>query len=420
MNMNNTQQHLIAVNAIKDKLKGKKLNYREIYALMDQIASERLGDVLTTYFAAAGFSQGYSFEELYYLTKAMVETGEKLDFSGIVADKHSIGGVAGARTSIIIVPIIVAAGLTIPKTSSRAITSPAGTADVMEVFSKVNFSIEQVKKIVLDVGGCIVWGGHLGIAPADDVIIRVEEPLSFESFDKIIISIMAKKIAASANHLVIDLPIGPTMKVKREKDALIIKHKFIQIAEKFGIKVVVCIKSTYEPFGQGIGPVLEAIDVMKILEQEKDRPIALEQKTIELAGELLNLCNKTQNNSFDGFNTAKKLLQSGKALESFIKIVKAQFGNPNVSSRTIQLAKYSKKIYSDRYGKIKSINNYNLNAIAKILGAPIDKKAGIFLHLKTNEEICKSEPLMTFYSSDEHRLSEAIDTVLSFPIYIIE
>ena len=157
---------------------------------MDEIAKERLGDVLTTYFVAAGFKDGFSSDELYYLTKAMVETGTVLDFKGIVADKHSIGGVAGTRTTMIVVPIVTAVGFLMPKTSSRAITSPAGTADVMEILAKVNFTPEQIKKIVNDVGGCIVWGGHLGIAPADDVIIRIEEPLSFESFDKIIVSIM--------------------------------------------------------------------------------------------------------------------------------------------------------------------------------------------------------------------------------------
>src|SRR3990167_4730329 len=164
----------VAIEAIKKKLIGKRLNYDEIFALMDEISSRRLGDVLTTYFAAAGFAEGFNNDELFYLTKAMAETGSTLKFKGIVADKHSTGGVAGTRTTMIIVPIIAAAGIKIPKNSSRAITSPSGTADTMEVIAPVTFSPKQIQTIVERVGGCIVWGGHLGLAPADDVIIQVE------------------------------------------------------------------------------------------------------------------------------------------------------------------------------------------------------------------------------------------------------
>src|SRR3989344_116411 len=170
-----------AIAAIRKKLVGKELNYKEIYAIMDQISQEKLGDVLTTYFAASGFSKGFSGEELYYLTKAMVETGEKLKFSGIVADKHSIGGVPGTRTTLIVVPVVAGAGFKIPKSSSRAITTPAGTADAMEVLSEVTFGEKEIYEIVGRANGCIVWGGSFKIAPADDEIIRIEEPLMFES-----------------------------------------------------------------------------------------------------------------------------------------------------------------------------------------------------------------------------------------------
>ena len=203
--MDDKTKHLKALDTIKKKLVGKTLTYKEIYNLMDEISHKRLSDVLTAYFVAAGFSEGFTPDELYYLTKAIVKTGTELKFDGIVADKHSIGGVAGTRATMIVVPIIAAAGFKIPKTSSRAITSPAGTADVMEVFANVTFTPEQITNIVNKTGGCIVWGGHLGIAPADDVIIQVEEPLSFESMDKVIVSIMAKKIAVGANHLILCL-----------------------------------------------------------------------------------------------------------------------------------------------------------------------------------------------------------------------
>src|SRR3989344_1946931 len=273
-----TTTNLKAIDAIKKKLVGKTLNYNEIFSIMDEMAKNRLGPVLTTYFAAAGFSKGFTDEELYFLVKSMVATGPTLHFDGIVADKHSTGGVAGTRTTMILVPIIAAAGFQIPKTSSRAITSPAGTADTMEVVAPVTFSPKQIEALVGRAGGCIVWGGHLGLAPADDIIIQVEKPLAFESFDKIIVSIMAKKVASGVTHLVLDIPVGPTMKITHFKDAETIARKFTFLAKKFGMKVVIDVNEALEPAGHGVGPALEARDVLKVFEQRPDRPFMLEAK----------------------------------------------------------------------------------------------------------------------------------------------
>lgn len=418
--MTNQSDRLEAINAIKKKLTGKDLAYHEIYNIMDEIAHDRLGDVLTTYFAAASFSEGFSPKELYYLTKAMVETGTTLDFPGIVADKHSIGGVAGTRTTLIVVPIVVAAGFTMPKTSSRAISTPAGTADVMELFSPISFTPEQVKNIVHKVGGCILWGGHLGIAPADDVIIRVEEPLSFESFDKIIVSIMSKKIAMSINHLIIDVPMGRTMKVKYEKDANLVKKKFEQIADHFGIHINVDINHTQEPAGNGVGATLEAIDVMKVLEQGKDRAMELEKRSLHLAAQLLDMCYKTKRIEKDGMTEAKNILASGKALEIFREIVKAQHGDPTVESTDFQPPKHTHRILAKASGTIKGINNFNINAIAKILGAPDNKQAGIALMKHIGDTVTKREALLEFQTTSAFYLQEALDTLPSFPIYTIE
>ena len=228
-----------AISIIKKKLTGSRLSYHEVFTLMDEIVNKRLGPIPTSYFAAAGFQNGFSRDELYYLTKAMVETGKKLHFTGIVADKHSTGGVAGTRTTMIVVPVVAAAGYLIPKNSSRAITAAAGTADTMEFLAKVTFSIKQIETIVHKTGGCIVWGGHLGIAPADDIIIQVEEPMMFESYDKIIVSIMAKKVASSATHLVLDIPVGPYMKIKYFKDADTIARKFTELGKRFNMKMTI-------------------------------------------------------------------------------------------------------------------------------------------------------------------------------------
>ncbi|MEK7177575.1 MAG: thymidine phosphorylase, partial [Patescibacteria group bacterium] len=401
-------------------LLGKKLTYPEIYAVMDEIAQEKLSDVLTTYFVASSFKEGYSPQELFYFTKAMVETGNKLKFKGIVADKHSVGGIAGTRTTMIIVPIIAAAGFKIPKISSRAITTPAGTADVMEAIASVEFTPIQIEKIVNEVGGCIAWNGKLGIAPADDIIIRVEEPLSFESFDKIIISVMAKKVAAGTTHLILDIPVGKTAKIHRFSDGEEVAKKFKNLAEHFGIKIICDVNETLEPAGRGIGPILEARDVLYVLEQKTDRPLRLEAKSLRLAGQLLDLCYKEVNIKKRGEDEARKILESGEVLKKFQEIVKAQGGESKITSDSLTLAKNKFDYRSPKSGKIKDINNHNLNTVAKILGAPNDKKAGIYLLKKLDHSVVKNEPIFTLYSEDKYLLKEAEATLKNLPIFKIE
>jgi len=414
------EEKIEAIKAIQKKLLGKKLSYHEVYTIMDEIAHERLSEILTTYFVASSFREGYTPQELYHFTKAMVETGNTLHFKGIVADKHSTGGVSGARTTMILVPIVASAGFKIPKISSRAITSPAGTADVMEVLANVNFTPSQIEKIVNDIGGCVAWNGHLGIAPADDIIIKVEEPLSFESFDKIIISIMAKKVAASTTHLILDIPVGKTMKIRHFADAEKVAQKFKMLGEKFHMKIITDINETLEPPGRGVGPVLEARDVLYVLEQKKDRPLKLEAKALRLAGKLLDICFKDAHIKKNGEEEAKRILIEGTALKKFREIIKAQKGNSDVSSDTIKLSPHKIEICAMKSGKIKDIDNYNLNTVAKVLGAPKDKNAGIYLLKKLDETVEKKEPMFILYSSDKYSLKEAEVTLKNFSIYEME
>lgn len=413
------------LEVIRKKLLGKKLTYKEVYAVMDEIADQKLGDVLTTYFAASGYSKGFTNQELYYLTKAMVETGEKLHFAGIVADKHSIGGVPGTRTTLIIVPIVAAAGFTIPKSSSRAITTPGGTADDMETIAKVQFTKEEICEIVKKTNACIVWGGSFHIAPADDVIIKIEEPLLFESYDKILVSIMAKKVAFGSNHVVIDLPYGATVKVHRLKDAEILKKKFEYLAEKFHIKIRVLIHKTDQPAGRGIGPILETRDALRVLQQKENRPIDLEIRSLNLAGNLLDLClldstkniqNEVKEKYKNGIGWATEILKNGKALSKMREIIKAQKGDSNIDSEDLKPGKLSFKVIAERDGIVQKLNSSNATIITKILGAPKQKGAGIYLNKKIEERIIKGETLYTLYSEKAYNLEEAKDSMINLPI----
>lgn len=410
------KQRLMAIEGIKKKLLGKKINYNEAFAIMDEF-TKGMDDIFVAYFAASSFRNGFSSEELYYLVKAMVETGDKLSFKGIVADKHSIGGMPGTRTTPIVVAIVASAGYQIPKVSSRAITTPAGTADVMEVLCEVDFTIPEIERIVSKVGGCIVWNGKLNIAPADDIIIQVEEPLSFESFDKIIVSILAKKIAMSSNQLILDLPIGATMKLKYVKDALKFKRKFVSLCKKFNVNVKVDINHQFEPLGEGIGAALEARDVLKVLQQQPDRSLKLEAKSLKLASRLLDMCFKADKKTEDGLKVAEYLLTSGKALAKFREIIKYQRGNPDVNWYDIELAPYKKEVKAEHNGLIKAVNNYHISALAKVLGAPKDRQAGLILHKKLDEKVSKNDILLEMYSPNRKKLEEAIISLKNLSVY---
>ncbi len=419
----------LALEAIRKKLVGKKLSYKEIYAVMDQIAQDRLGDVLTTYFVASGYSEGFSNEELYYLTRAMVETGERLRFKGIVADKHSIGGVPGARVTLIVVPIIAACGFKIPKSSSRAITTPAGTADAMEVLASVTFTKEEIYKIIDKANGCIVWGGSFKIAPADDEIIKIEEPLLFESYDKVVVSVMAKKVAFGATHVVIDLPYGRNVKIHRIEEAQVLKRKFEYLAKRFNIKIKTFVHKIDEPAGRGIGPLLEARDSLAVLEQKEYRPIPLEEFALDLAASLLDLCmndaskiikEEYKNKYRDTREWAKEILITGLALKKFKEIIKAQGGDPKVKSNDLMPGKHCSTVKSDVSGRVTKVLSKNITVIAKILGAPEDRHAGIHLAKRIGDKVVRGDELLALYSESEYRLKEALDTCDLFPIYEIE
>lgn len=396
-----------SIAAIKKRYLGKSLSYKEIYSIIDDISTGKLGRVETTYFVASSFMQPYKNIELYYLTKAMAETGETINLPQKVVDKHSVGGVPGNRITMLIAPIIASLGLYIPKTSSRAITSPAGTADTMEVLCPVSFSIDEIRNIVKKTKACIVWGGGLSLAPADDKIIKVSHPLAYEPFSKMIVSIMAKKVAMGVDYLVIDMPVGPTAKIKNEKRAQELTAKFKYIASKFKMKIKVVKTKAYEPVGRGIGPALEARDVLRVLQQHKLRPIDLEKKAIMLSGELLELKGFAAKKG-QGKEMAKKQLINGEAWKKMNEIIIAQGGKADINSEEVAVGALNYEIHAEKDGTITEVDNPAIKRISVNLGAPEDKLAGIHMHARYQQKVKKGQKLFTLYASNEDRLQLGI------------
>lgn len=394
-----------SIKAIKKKLLGSSLNYKEIKSVIKDISDGLLGDIETTYFVASSFRGNFSDKELYYLTKAMVETGEQMKFKGIVIDKHSVGGLPGNRVTPILVSIAASLGFTIPKTSSRAVTSPAGTSDTLEVFMPVCLDTKEIKKVVAGTGGCLVWGGSLRIAPADDKIIKVSYPLVMEPYNKMIVSIMAKKVAMGIKYLVIDMPIGKNTKIKDMKAAGMIERKMQYIAGKFGIKLKVMISHVIDPAGRGIGPSLEARDILRVLQQKINRPLDLEKKSLKITSELLALTGKYTIE--EARKAARENLRSLKAWEKAKEIIEAQGGDPTIDSEKIKLGAFQFKFKAAKNGRIAMYDNKAIIEFCRILGAPSIKQAGIYLDKVIGNKFKKGDTLFTLYADSSDRLDLA-------------
>ena len=393
----------LSIDFIKKKVNGEHMHGNEIRQIIEDVVDNNLSEIELTSLVVASYINGYDMDETISLTQAMVETGNQMNFGDNGVDKHCIGGVAGNRTTMIIVPIMAAAGCIMPKTSSRAITSPAGTADTMEVLAKVEFGVEELKKIVEDIGGFIIWGGSVNLAPADDKIIKVEYPLSLDPEGQVLASVIAKKKSVGSDALVIDIPVGRGAKIEDRGRAVDLARKFITVGERFEIKTKCLITDGSSPIGRGIGPALEAIDVLNVLKGVG--PTDLMNKSVDLAGVLLELVGKADEGM--GRNMAKEILDSGKALQKMKQIIEAQGGNPEIKVEDIRLGGKTKKITALGEGRVKYIDNKMISRVARIAGAPKDKAAGLKLEVAVGQLVAPGDTLFTIYSDSDEKLGEA-------------
>lgn len=409
------EQRPSSISAIKKKLFGKSLNKNEIYNLVKEIVHDELNAVELSYFISACCSFGLNAEETINLTKAMVEFGKKLDFGdGKIVDKHSTGGVPNNRTTMIVVPIVAAAGLVMPKTSSRAITSPAGTADTMEVLAPVVHPINKIKSIIKKTNACIIWGGAMDLASADDKMIKVRYPLSLDPEGLILSSIMAKKAAVGSKYVLIDIPLGVDTKVDTKKKAIHLKKQFINIGKKLGMKIKVMISDGSQPIGRGIGPALEARDVLWILNGDKRGPEDLKKKAVKMAGMILKMAGKGNEKK------AKKILESGEAYKKMKQIIKAQGGDANVDPDSLEIGHHTYTVRATKKGKIIGINNRSISKIARIAGAPADFGAGIYLNVVKGDKVDIGDNLFTVYSASKEKLNQTLEIFSNFPVITVQ
>jgi len=394
-----------SMDFVRRKIRGEVLRGAEIAEIIADIAAHRYSKAEITAFlvASAAF---LTSDEVLALTKTMADVGTRIWWNKppcgfqTVMDKHCVGGIPGNRTSMIVVPIVAACGLPIPKTSSRAITSPAGTADTMEVLANVDVDLARMQDIVGTHMGCLVWGGHVNLSPADDVLISVERPLGIDTPEQMVASILSKKAAAGSTHLLIDIPIGPTAKVRSAREAARLSKMFQFVGRAMGIEVDVMLTDGTQPIGNGIGPVLEARDVMAVLRNDPAAPHDLRERALQLAGSILEFDPALKGG--DGLPLARKKLENGDALAKMLNIMQAQGPSPC----TTPLGGHVEEICAAAGGTVGGIDCERIGRIARLAGAPVSKGAGIDLLKKTGDRVKAGEPL--------YRIHAAVDTDFMF------
>jgi AMP phosphorylase len=393
-----------SVEFIRKKLDGFKYTRSEVYSIISDISNNILTDVEMTAFIIANEVLGMDYGEIQWMIEAMVENGERAIFErGVVVDVHSIGGVPGGKASILAVPTIAAAGLLIPKTASRAITSASGTADTMEVLANVNLSVDEIKEITERVGGVIAWSAGANIAPADDKIIRVEHQLEISPKPHMIASLLSKKLAMDVSYVAIDIPVGEGAKIESVDLGRRYANDFVELGSRLNLKVGVTLTDGSQPIGRSVGPALEAKEALKAME-EKKRPRSLIEKSLGIAGLIFEMAGVATN----GYEYAKKIFESGKTLEKFKEIVEAQ-GGEAVKADDIPVGDKTFTLISTSEGFVRQIDVRAINEIARAAGAPKDKGAGVYVHKKRGEVVKAGDPLITIYAEKEWKLDNAVE-----------
>jgi AMP phosphorylase len=396
-----------SLDYIKKKMDGVHLSKEETYAIIHDVVNDDLTPAELTAYIVASYINTMDMNEVEHLTRAMVDTGDRLTFhTHPIVDKHSIGGVPGNKITLVVVPILVASGLRVPKTSSRAITGAGGTADLMEVLAPVEFSAMEVQQMTLKVGGAIVWGGATNIAPADDKIIIQEYPFRIDARGQMLASVMAKKYAVGADLVVIDIPVGTHAKVTSIQEGRKLAREFIELGERLNMQVECALTYGDSPVGRSIGPNLEVQEALRILEGQEG-PGSLLQKSVAIAGMALEMSGKAARGM--GAQVAAEILKSGEALNKFRQIIEIQGGDPKVTSADIHPGKYEFVVNAPAGGYVVELNNRSLISLARSAGAPHDRGAGILLHAKKGSAVEKGQPIFTIYADRSWRLQKAIE-----------
>ncbi|MGB9577287.1 MAG: AMP phosphorylase [Candidatus Micrarchaeia archaeon] len=395
-----------SLDFVRKKLDGGVLLDSEVKAIVSDLMREELSVAELAAFISAVYTRGMNIDEVTSLTNAIYESGDRLEFDGLVVSEHSIGGVAADRVSMLIVPIIASLGIKIPKTCTRAISSAAGTADSMEVLCPVSLSLQKIKEVVRKTNGCIAWGGAVSMAVADDKLIKIRNPLRLDPQELLLSSILAKKKAEGARMVLLDIPTGRGTKILEVDKARELARNFQSLGTNLGLKVDCIISDGSEPTMPFIGPALEARGVIEAF-QGKSNGLLVEKACL-LSGVLLHMARGVSKE--EGYRLARYQLSSGKAFQKFKEIIAEQGGNPDVSPEDIEVGKFSAVVSASSDGKVNHIDSHAISRVCRAAGAPLDKRAGMVLKVVVGQQVREGEALFEVFSSSKEKLDYALET----------
>lgn len=402
-----------SLGAVRAKIYGHALTEPQIEGVLRDIAGGRYADIEIAALLTAFTSAGLNLDETIGLTRGMVAVGDQIHWDReVVADKHCVGGLPGNRTTPIVVAIVAALGVWIPKTSSRAITSPAGTADSMETLTTVDLDLPAMRRVVEREGGCLVWGGSVRLSPVDDLLIRVERALDIDCEAQLVASVLSKKVAAGSTHVVIDVPVGPTAKVRDAQSGARLGRLLEQVGRELGLSVRTLFTDGVQPVGRGIGPGLEARDVLAVTRASTGAPADLRDRAVMLAGEVLELSGHCEIGL--GESLASAALADGRAWTKLQAICEAQGGMrepPRAAHRYEETALGT--------GQVLEIDNRRLARAAKLAGAPSAKAAGISMCVRLGDRVERGEALFELHAETPGELEYARTYLAAHPDIVL-
>ncbi|RAI42749.1 phosphonate metabolism protein/1,5-bisphosphokinase (PRPP-forming) PhnN [Rhodoplanes roseus] len=395
--------------ALRTKIRGGTLDEADYARVVGDIVEGRYPDAEVSGFLVAA-DRGLDDAEVLALAKVRASFASRITWDEpIVADKHSMGGIPGSRVTMVLVPIVAAHGLAIPKTSSRAITSAAGTADAMETLARVDLDADDVRRVVAQARGCVAWNGRLNHSTLDDVMNAITRPLGLESTRWSVASILSKKLAAGATHVVVDLPFGPRARIKSAAEATALAQLFESVGAGLGLFVEAVPTDGTAPIGRGIGPALEARDVLWVLENDPEAPADLRDKVLHFASRIL-AWDPAIGDRETARRRAEDLLGSGAAREALDRIIVAQ----GARSEPVRPGRLTRAVVAERSGTVTDIDGFAVAGIARVAGAPLDKSAGIDLRARLGDMVSKGDALFVIHAGAASDLEAAARLATQF------
>jgi pyrimidine-nucleoside phosphorylase len=407
------------IELIRKKREAKSLSTEEIEYMIENFVTGKIPDYQFASFLMASFINGLNKKETSALTKSMLYSGKVLDLSeipGIKVDKHSTGGV-GDKTSLIIAPIVAAAGVPVPMISGRGLGHSGGTLDKLEAIPgfKTNLNLKQYKSVLKSCGAVLI-GQTKEIAPADKIIYSLRDvTATVESIPLITASIMSKKLAEGIDGLVLDVKTGNGAFMKTLNDSKALAQSLIDTALSFNKKVIAFITDMNQPLGNYIGNWFEVLESIQVLQGEKVDDLL--EVSLNLSGAMIYL-GKKAGSIKEGIEISKELIKNGKAFDKFLEISRLQNGEEQYlrDPSSYPQSQYVIDITADESGYISSYDTYQIGMISLELGAGrltkndiIDPKAGIIINKKIGDKVKKGDSIAQLFTDKENAIEKAIN-----------